>query len=390
MPRARIQIVEDERIIAADIEEALMGLNYDVVGKASSGKEALDLAREKKPDLILMDINIEGSMDGIDTAAIVKRELDIPVVFLTAFADTPIFNRAKEIEPQGYVMKPFRQTELRTVIDLALHKHGQERKRKETSETPETPQSPKVIPDFKQIAQLRSQLSQAALASVRSTLENTPTFENLPAEVLEKIADVCQISSLKNFDVFIHEGRENHSGFLVLAGRVAIFKRSSSGKELVVELLGPGDLFGILSMLDAPEYPFSARAQGDSQILWIPRPALQFLTEHYAEFSKEVISRVLDRLRRAHDFSRALAHDRVEIRIASTLLALESRFGIKNGDNSVDLRLTRQELAEIVGTTPETISRVFAHFVQDGILDIATSGIVKIISLKLLEDITKS
>jgi CRP-like cAMP-binding protein/DNA-binding NarL/FixJ family response regulator len=395
MKRARVQIVEDEAIIAADIEEALVGLNYDVVGIAASGKDALELARSKKPDLILMDISIEGPMDGIDTAAEVKRTLDIPVVFLTAVADTLVFNRAKILEPQAYIMKPFRQIELRAAIDLALHKHAQGKQRAAArAATSQTQPIAIPAPNFHLKVRLEAPPSSAMQESARSFLANMPAFKELSPEVLAQVAEVTFYSTLKNFDVFIHEGHRQDRAFLVVAGRAAVFKRSPSGKELVVELIGPGDLFGVLQALDPTDYPFSARSQGESQILSIPIPVIQYLAEYFPAFNHAVLSQALERLRRAHDFSRALAHDRVEVRVASALLALQARFGqpevnTKSGSSAVGLSLTRMELAELVGTTPETTSRIFANFVEAGALDISTVGTVKVISPEYFEELLR-
>ena len=388
MARPRIQIVEDEAIIAADIEEALTGLHYDVVGIASSGSDALNLARSKRPDLILMDVHIEGPMDGIETAEIVAKELGTPVVFLTAFADSATFSRAKELEPQGYVLKPFRQMELRTVIDLALHKHSQEQKRKDKVPVEEIKEEKPQRISFKEKVALPLKPTPVMKNAAKAKLLGLAPFSALPDELLEEISHVCFISSFRNFDVIVHEGRELQFGFLVLTGRIAIFKKSPGGKELALDLIAPDDLFPLVSLLKTETSFFSARSQGDSQVMWVPREVMTFLAEHYSQVNQSIIANVLDRLRKAHDFSRALAHDKVEVRVSSALRMLAERFGEKVGD-SINLVLTRQELAELVGTTPETISRVFSHYVEDQALDISMPGIVSIKSVGYLEKVGK-
>lgn len=118
----RILVVEDEAIVATDIRRILDGLGYNVVGTASSGKAAIEAAQKNKPDLVLMDIVLKGEMDGIEAAEQIHSELNIPVVYLTAYADDEILKRAKVTEPFGYIVKPFEDSQLKSVIEMALYK----------------------------------------------------------------------------------------------------------------------------------------------------------------------------------------------------------------------------------------------------------------------------
>ena len=127
MNKSRILLVEDEKVVAADIEECVKGLGYDVVGSAATGAEALRLAVNASPDLVLMDIKLKGILDGIDVAGALYDQLKIPVVYLTAHADAEILERAKRTAPSGYVLKPFDDRTLRTAIELAFDRHGRER-----------------------------------------------------------------------------------------------------------------------------------------------------------------------------------------------------------------------------------------------------------------------
>ncbi|OQA22192.1 MAG: Sensor histidine kinase TmoS [Chloroflexi bacterium ADurb.Bin360] len=128
MFRPRILIVEDESIIAMDLEARLTALGYEVVDVAASGRVALERATALKPDLVTMDIRIEGNMDGIETAALIREHLGLPVIFITAHGDGPTFERAKQTAPYGYVRKPFDDYELRTMIEIALYRHEVEQK----------------------------------------------------------------------------------------------------------------------------------------------------------------------------------------------------------------------------------------------------------------------
>lgn len=134
MKKARILLVEDEKVVAADIEECVKGLGYEVVGAAVSGAEALRMAAQTEPDLVLMDIKLKGALDGIEVAATLYQHLKIPVVYLTAHADTEILERAKKTAPSGYLLKPFDNRSLRTAIELAFDQHRRERHLIETGQ----------------------------------------------------------------------------------------------------------------------------------------------------------------------------------------------------------------------------------------------------------------
>ena len=124
----RILIVEDEILVARDLEQQLITLGYQIVGIAATGERALQLAAEGSPHLVLMDIRLRGALDGIATAEQMRQHHRLPVVYLTAHADSATVQRARATEPFGYILKPFEERELRIVIDMALYKHEAERK----------------------------------------------------------------------------------------------------------------------------------------------------------------------------------------------------------------------------------------------------------------------
>ena len=123
---AHILIVEDEQIVAADLEYTLQSLGYTVVGVAVSGEEALEKIQTRQPDLILMDIKLKGESDGITTAEQIRLQWRLPVVYMTAYADEETLDRARVTEPFGYLLKPFEEHQLRPTIEMALYKHRME------------------------------------------------------------------------------------------------------------------------------------------------------------------------------------------------------------------------------------------------------------------------
>ncbi len=126
-----ILIVEDERIVSMALERALRRMGYLVTGITGSGEEAVEKAAQRQPDIVLMDIRLQGGTDGIEAALQIQTRYNIPVVYLTAYADEDTLQRAKVTAAYGYVIKPFQERELRVAIEMALYKHAMERSLKE-------------------------------------------------------------------------------------------------------------------------------------------------------------------------------------------------------------------------------------------------------------------
>ena len=122
MDKMKILVVEDERIVAEDIKMRLEKLGYAVSGMARSGEEAIKKAEEMRPDLVLMDIVLEGEMSGIEATSVIGSRFDVPFVYLTAYADDKTLEQAKITEPYGYILKPFEDRELHTTVEMAIHK----------------------------------------------------------------------------------------------------------------------------------------------------------------------------------------------------------------------------------------------------------------------------
>lgn len=187
MTKANILIVEDDRITAEIIQSALKKLGYAVTSIASTKKEALKRAEEQKPDLVLMDIMLKGKMEGIEAADQIRSNLNIPVIYLTAYSDEQTLKRARITDPFGYILKPFETKELHTAIEIALHKHEMERKLRETQDW------------------LSTTLKNIGDAVIATDIKGFVTYMNLMAEVLtgwnkdeaigEKLNTILKITS---------------------------------------------------------------------------------------------------------------------------------------------------------------------------------------------------
>jgi len=130
MSKIKILVVEDESIVAKDIQNTLIRLGYDVPSTASNAVSAFQKLEEIKPDLVFLDIKLKGEIDGIQIAEKIKSNYDIPVIFLTSFVDKGTLDRAKVTEPYGYIVKPFNESDLQTTVEMALYKFEKDKETK--------------------------------------------------------------------------------------------------------------------------------------------------------------------------------------------------------------------------------------------------------------------
>src|SRR5579863_336828 len=122
--RPRALIVEDEILIAEELKERLALLGFSVIAAVDSAEEGIAIATRERPDLVLMDIRLKGKKDGVQAAEEIHRQLDVPVVYLTAYSDRLTVDRAKRSQYDGFILKPFRASELQSTIEIALQRHA--------------------------------------------------------------------------------------------------------------------------------------------------------------------------------------------------------------------------------------------------------------------------
>ena len=210
----KILVVEDENIVAMDLRASLIALGYEVTDTAGTAREAVDSAQRRKPDLVLMDINLRGETDGIAAADVIRTRLALPVVYLTAFSDEPTLRRARVTEPFGYLLKPFDERELHIAVELAIYRHQAQREHE----------------NFLQEQAARTAIEERhrwvrflaeAGAQLSATLDVRATLESLARLAVPHLADLAAVHFM--------EGREI---------RTAVIHHVEGKEGLVRELLG--------------------------------------------------------------------------------------------------------------------------------------------------------
>ena len=120
MKKQKVMVVEDESLVAADLKYSLITLGYNVSDVVACGEDAIECARYNKPDIVLMDIRLKGSLDGIDTARRIHEILNVPIIFMTAYSDSVTLERIKQVNPAGYVFKPLSDYDIQNILETAL------------------------------------------------------------------------------------------------------------------------------------------------------------------------------------------------------------------------------------------------------------------------------
>jgi CRP-like cAMP-binding protein/DNA-binding NarL/FixJ family response regulator len=372
----KVLIVEDETVVALDIAHELQAAGYTVVDQVATGKAAIEKTAELHPDIVLLDITIPGDMDGIQVAHEIGRRFNTPIIFVTAHSDEATLQRAKLTRPSGYVMKPFEPNELRANIEIALHRA----------------KAPQAIEEEEEFAPGIEPAEMAELLGPDQykfeALHGLNLLEGVATRDLHDLARASVIQDVNAGEFLSMDGEKPEYGFVVLSGRLAVIKSTSHGKELTLDLLIPGDCSGIVRALEPSELDTSIRGQTDAKLLAMPTTHLQSLAEKYPGIYRRISSELMRRIRRTNDLALGLAHSRVESRIVAALLALAPRFGRPStSDDQTRIFLTRKELADLTGTTPETAIRVTKNLEREGLLDLTKPGVIKILSLQQLRGV---
>ncbi len=228
-----ILLVEDEGVIARDLEDTLTRLGYRVTGIASEGTEAIEMARDLHPQLVVMDAGLRGEVDGIEAACAIQEEAPVPVIFLTGHTDIETLQRAVLTGPLGYLTKPFQEADLRSAIEVAIHKHRSDIQRREREE------------------HLRRSAENLLLIDELTQLRNRRGFFELAEEALNSAEREQQTMALFFMDLNglkqINDTLGHMSGDDALRDTAEVLRRTFRGSDIVARI--GGDEFVALAYL---------------------------------------------------------------------------------------------------------------------------------------------
>jgi CRP/FNR family transcriptional regulator len=204
---------------------------------------------------------------------------------------------------------------------------------------------------------------------VAEFLRRAPVFAGLPMREVQTLASVAREDRYRARDYVFMEGDPARWFCLVKAGHVRIIRHARTGRDVVLELLGPGEMFGGVAVMERRPYPASAQATEPSTVVKLPQEAIVALAERQPSIIREIALMIGRRLRGAHDSVTSLAVDPVEARLASALVRLAEREGSPGASGvALPFPLTRQNLADMTGTTVETTIRVVSRWLKDRVV----------------------
>ena len=205
--------------------------------------------------------------------------------------------------------------------------------------------------------------------NVATFLLGSPIFAGIPAREIEALAAYVTEEAHRPREFVFMEGDASRWFYVVKSGHVKIVRHSRTGRDVVLELLGPGEVFGGVAVIEKRPYPAAAQATEPTIVLKIPAEPMIALAERHPMFIKEMALMIGRRLRAAHDSVKALAVDPVEARLAGALLRLAEREGTRDKEGvTLPFHLTRQSLADMTGTTVETAIRILSRWLKSGLL----------------------
>lgn len=200
-------------------------------------------------------------------------------------------------------------------------------------------------------------------------LKQIELFKSLSDEELKELDAYLVTSEYRKKDDIFSEGDQPEWFYIVSKGKVKITKISQDGKEIILEVISPPDIFGGIAVIKGFPYPGNAVAMEDSEVLKISRRNLMRLVDRFPNLMYCIALQLGDRMKSSYDSLKNIALERVEARIAALLLKLANKIGVETKDGTmIDMRLTKQDVADMVGTTVETSIRTFSKFKKEGLV----------------------
>ena len=337
----KILLIEDNQDVRENTAEILVLAQYQVI-TAVNGKEGVEKAQKEKPDLIICDIMMP-VLDGHGALHLLSKNEEtasIPFIFLTAKAERGDFRKGMEMGADDYLTKPFDDVELLSAIESRLKKNDI-LKREFT----------------KNIAGINNFINEAK-----------------GIDSLKKLSEERDIRNYKKKEDIYKEGSYPKGIYFINKGKVKIYQTNELGKELITELHKEGEFFGYLSLLQDEKYTSSATALEDAEVFMIPKDDFFALIYKNAEVSRRFIEMLSDNLREKEKQLVKLAYNSVRKRVAEALVSLSDKYK-KEDEQKFSMNVSREDLANMVGTATETVIRTLSDFKEDKLIEIAGSTI---------------
>ncbi|SHL18141.1 response regulator [Hymenobacter psychrotolerans] len=334
-----ILLIEDSAFIRENTAEILELAGYQVL-TAENGKLGVEQALAHKPDLVVCDIMMP-VLDGYGVLQIFNQNpqlAGVPFIFLTAKTERTDMRRGMELGADDYLTKPFDETELLSAVTSRLNR----------------------------FRYLRSDYDLQG-EGLGEFLEDARAVGNLESLSADRKVHAVR----KKQDVYL-EGEEPTRLYFVKTGRIKTVKATAGGKELITGLYGPGEFFGYLPLLQHTPHSDSAVAVDDSELIYIPRDDFSQLLLRNPEVGQQFIRLLAGRVSEREQQLVGMAYNSIRRRVADTLLRMHEQAG---GTTDATIQLSRDDMAAVVGTAPESLIRTLSEFKHDGLIELTPKNI---------------
>jgi CRP-like cAMP-binding protein len=344
-----ILLIEDSDDIRETTAEILELAGYQVF-TAENGKLGVEMAQINKPDLVVCDIMMP-VLDGYGVLHIFSQNVDlqnIPFIFLTAKTDRSDLRKGMDMGADDYLTKPFQEVELLNAIESRLKK----------------------------------------LENLSNSFKNTTeTIDNLYQSAinhadLHSLSNDRKVSKIKKKQSIYYEGDEVHRFYFLKTGKVKTFQTNRDGKEFITGLYNSGDFFGHIAIIENTDYKESAEALEDSEIVFIPKHDFLELITRNQSVANQFIKMLANDIQEKENHLMQMAYNSLRKRTADSLIMLSKKYKSKEQEN-FSMRISRDDLASVVGTATESLIRTLSDFKAEGSIEISGSEI-KIIDEKKL------
>ncbi len=338
----KILLIEDNLEMRENTAEILELSNYEVI-VAANGKEGIELAKKELPNLIICDIMMP-ELDGYGVLRVLGKlpeTAGIPFIFLTAKSEKEDFRKGMSMGADDYLTKPFDDVELLDIIELRLRK------------------------------------SQIARKEYANDVDGLSDFLN-DAKALNELSHLSADRTIRKFkkkEIIFYEGNLPHGLFFVNSGKAKTYKTNEDGKEYITGLFKEGDFIGYIDLLQNNNYTESAMAMEDSEICLIPKQDFYKLLNSNRDVSIRFIKMISNNLIEMEERILKLAYNSVRKRVAEALVMLEDKFKAENAGEEFNMNIPREDLANIVGTAPESVIRTLSDFKDEKLIEIKGSNI---------------
>lgn len=344
-----ILLIEDNPDVRENTAEILELAGYNVL-KAEQGKQGVELAQKSKVDLVICDIMMP-VLDGYGVIHLLGKNPEtasVPFIFLTAKSERSDFRKGMEMGADDYVTKPFDDIELLRAVESRLK---------------------------------RSELLKAEFSK---NMEGLNRFFDEVKEIdeLKKLSNDRRIKSYKKKEIIFNEGNSPNFLYFLSKGKVKTFKSHAYGKELITSLFKEGDFFGHLALLEENAYNETAETLEDSEICLVPKEDFFALLYNNMSVMKKFVRMLSDDILDKENQLVNLAYSSVRKRVAEALILLQSRYTV-NPDKNFSISISREDLANIVGTATESLIRTLSDFKEEKLVEIKGSNITILDAEKL-------